>query len=75
MLIILRSVTIFYFDTGPHEGGRSHFTLRNLCSKKANQFVSIFSATDSVLQDEKKAHWFVRGRRPAESWCTLIILL
>lgn len=25
------------------------FTLRNLWSKKANQFVSIFSATDSVL--------------------------
>lgn len=24
-------------------------TLRNLCSRKANQFVSIFSATDSVL--------------------------
>lgn len=34
------------------EGGEA--TFRNLCSRKVNQFVSIFSATDSVLDTEVK---------------------
>lgn len=51
------------------------FTLRNLWSKKANQFVSIFSATDSVLQDKKGASSFVTKGHPTESQSALITFL
>lgn len=54
---------------------RLHFTLRNLWSKKANQFVSIFSATDSVLQDKKGASSFVTKGHPTESPSALITFL
>lgn len=30
-------------------------TLRNLCRRKVNQFVSIFSATDSVLNTDTQS--------------------
>ena len=76
MQIILRSsATLHHTDTCSNEvGERLNFTLRNLWSKKANQFVSIFSATDSVLQVKKKAHSFVLTRHPTESQSALTIL-
>lgn len=48
----LSSVTVTPAAT--RSENRCSITLRNLCSRNANQFVSIFSATDSVLQEDKE---------------------
>lgn len=61
----LSSVTVTPAAT--RSGNRCSITLRNLCSKKANQFVSIFSATDSVLQEDRKKGGGGKKKRKATS--------